>query len=231
MSGARTSSCRSSRRRTRGSAAWTRRSRSSSCAPTSSTSSRCARSTTATASSRTSRSCRSKGDYTAFAFLETPMLGTLARRTLITTNVVHVLEATNGKPLIFMPARHDHHRIQTGDGYAAHVAGVDHGRRDRRDDERAGVVVGRPRRRHRAARTDRVVRRRHGAGSAEVRGLGAARHERHGARRLRERLGPHRARGRRCARRPPVGRAARHGGGARRPLALGRDGRLQADSA
>jgi nicotinate phosphoribosyltransferase len=64
-----------------------------------------------------------EGDYTAFAHLETPMLGTLARRTLITTNVVHVLEAANGKPIIFMPARHDHHRIQTGDGYAAYVAG------------------------------------------------------------------------------------------------------------
>jgi nicotinate phosphoribosyltransferase len=64
-----------------------------------------------------------EGDYTAFAHLETPMLGTLARRTLITTNVVKVLEAANGKPIIFMPARHDHHRIQTGDGYAAYVAG------------------------------------------------------------------------------------------------------------
>ena len=41
-----------------------------------------------------------EGDYTAFAHLETPVLGTLARRTLITTNVVHVLEAANGK--------HDH---------------------------------------------------------------------------------------------------------------------------
>jgi len=64
-----------------------------------------------------------EGDYTTFAHLETPCLGTLARRTLITTNVVHVLEAANGKPIIFMPARHDHHRIQSGDGYAAHVAG------------------------------------------------------------------------------------------------------------
>jgi nicotinate phosphoribosyltransferase len=64
-----------------------------------------------------------EGDYTAFAHLETPVLGTLARRTLITTNVVHVLAAANGKPIVFMPARHDHHRIQTGDGYAAFVAG------------------------------------------------------------------------------------------------------------
>ena len=65
-----------------------------------------------------------EGDYTTFAHLETVYLGTLARRTLITTNVVHVLEAANRKPIIFMPARHDHHRVQTGDGYAAYVAGT-----------------------------------------------------------------------------------------------------------
>jgi nicotinate phosphoribosyltransferase len=64
-----------------------------------------------------------EGDYTLFAHLETAYLGVLARRTLITTNVVRVLEAARRKPLIFMPARHDHHRVQTGDGYAAHVAG------------------------------------------------------------------------------------------------------------
>ncbi|HEX3238322.1 MAG TPA: hypothetical protein VHQ99_07925 [Gaiellaceae bacterium] len=64
-----------------------------------------------------------EGDYTTFAHLETAYLGTLARRSLITTNVVRVLEAANGKPLIFMPARFDHHRVQAGDGYAAYVAG------------------------------------------------------------------------------------------------------------
>src|SRR5947199_10716709 len=64
-----------------------------------------------------------EGDYTTFAHLETLYLGVLARRTLITTNVVRVLEAANGKPVIFMAARHDHHRVQTGDGYAAYVAG------------------------------------------------------------------------------------------------------------
>jgi nicotinate phosphoribosyltransferase len=64
-----------------------------------------------------------EGDYTGFAHLETLYLGVLARRTLITTNVVRVLEAANGKPIIFMPARHDHHRVQTGDGYAAFIAG------------------------------------------------------------------------------------------------------------
>jgi nicotinate phosphoribosyltransferase len=64
-----------------------------------------------------------EGDYTLFAHLETVYLGVLARRTLVTTNVVEVLEAANGKPVIFMPARHDHWRVQTGDGYAAHLAG------------------------------------------------------------------------------------------------------------
>jgi nicotinate phosphoribosyltransferase len=64
-----------------------------------------------------------EGDYSLFAHLETAYLGVLARRTLITTNTVRVLEAANGKPIIFMPARHDHHRVQTGDGYAAYVAG------------------------------------------------------------------------------------------------------------
>ena len=64
-----------------------------------------------------------EGEYTTFAHLETVYLGVLARRTLITTNVVRVLEAARGKPVIFMPARFDHHRVQTGDGYAAYVAG------------------------------------------------------------------------------------------------------------
>jgi nicotinate phosphoribosyltransferase len=64
-----------------------------------------------------------EGDYTTFAHLETAYLGTLARRTLITTNVVEVLQAASGKPIIFMPARHDHHRVQAGDGYAAYLAG------------------------------------------------------------------------------------------------------------
>jgi nicotinate phosphoribosyltransferase len=64
-----------------------------------------------------------EGDYTLFAHLETVYLGALARRTLITTNTVEVLRAANGKHVIFMPARHDHWKVQTGDGYAAYVAG------------------------------------------------------------------------------------------------------------
>ena len=65
-----------------------------------------------------------EGDYTLFAHLETVYLGVLARRTLVSTNVRAVVEAANDKPILFFPARHDHHRVQTGDGYAAHVAGA-----------------------------------------------------------------------------------------------------------
>jgi nicotinate phosphoribosyltransferase len=65
-----------------------------------------------------------EGDYTLFAHLETAYLGVLARRTLISTNVRRVVEAAGTKPILFFPARHDHHRVQTGDGYAAHVAGA-----------------------------------------------------------------------------------------------------------
>ncbi len=65
-----------------------------------------------------------EGDYTLFAHLETSYLGVLARRTLVSSNVRRVVEAANGKPILFFPARHDHHRVQTGDGYAAHVAGA-----------------------------------------------------------------------------------------------------------
>ena len=65
-----------------------------------------------------------EGDYTLFGHLETVYLGVLARRTLISSNTERVLRAANGKPIIFMAARHDHHRVQTGDGYAAYVAGA-----------------------------------------------------------------------------------------------------------
>jgi nicotinate phosphoribosyltransferase len=65
-----------------------------------------------------------EGDYARFAHLETVYLGVLARRTLISTNVRRVVEAAGGKQILYFPARHDHHRVQTGDGYAAHVAGA-----------------------------------------------------------------------------------------------------------
>jgi nicotinate phosphoribosyltransferase len=65
-----------------------------------------------------------EGDYSLFAHLETVYLGVLTRRTLISTNVRRVVEAAHGKPILFFPARFDHYRVQTGDGYAAHIAGA-----------------------------------------------------------------------------------------------------------
>ncbi len=65
-----------------------------------------------------------EGDYSLFAHLETVYLGCLARRTLVMSNVREVVDAANGKPILFFPARHDHWIVQTGDGWAAHVAGA-----------------------------------------------------------------------------------------------------------
>ncbi len=64
------------------------------------------------------------GPYAAFAHLETLYLGVLARRTKVATNTRRVVEAAWPKPVMFFPARHDHWLVQTGDGYAAHVAGA-----------------------------------------------------------------------------------------------------------
>ncbi|MFL5819950.1 MAG: quinolinate phosphoribosyl transferase [Solirubrobacteraceae bacterium] len=64
------------------------------------------------------------GDYSLFAHLETVYLGSLARRTLIMRNVREVVEAAGEKAIFYFPARHDHWLVQTGDGWAAHVAGA-----------------------------------------------------------------------------------------------------------
>jgi nicotinate phosphoribosyltransferase len=65
-----------------------------------------------------------EGDYSLFVHLETVYLGCLARRTRVMRNVREVVDAANGKPILFFPARHDHWLVQTGDGWAAHVAGA-----------------------------------------------------------------------------------------------------------
>ncbi|HMF93778.1 MAG TPA: nicotinate phosphoribosyltransferase [Vicinamibacterales bacterium] len=64
------------------------------------------------------------GPYAAFAHLETVYLGVLARRTRVATNTRRVVEAAWPKPVLFFPARFDHWLVQTGDGYAAHIAGA-----------------------------------------------------------------------------------------------------------
>lgn len=65
-----------------------------------------------------------EGPYDAFVHLETLYLGVLARRTRVGTNTRRVVEAAAPKEVIFFPARHDHWLVQTGDGYAAHIAGA-----------------------------------------------------------------------------------------------------------
>jgi nicotinate phosphoribosyltransferase len=64
------------------------------------------------------------GPYAAFAHLETLYAGVLARRTRIATKTRTVVEAAWPRPVLFFPARHDHWMVQTGDGWAAHVAGA-----------------------------------------------------------------------------------------------------------
>jgi nicotinate phosphoribosyltransferase len=64
------------------------------------------------------------GPYQAFAHLETLYLGVLSRRTRVATNTRRVVEAAWPKPVLFFPARFDHWLVQTGDGYAAHIAGA-----------------------------------------------------------------------------------------------------------
>jgi nicotinate phosphoribosyltransferase len=65
-----------------------------------------------------------EGPYDAFAHLETLYLGVLSRRTRVATNTRRVVEAAAPKEIMFFPARHDHWLVQTGDGYAAHIAGA-----------------------------------------------------------------------------------------------------------
>jgi nicotinate phosphoribosyltransferase len=65
-----------------------------------------------------------EGDYATFAHLETCYLGVLSRRTRIASNAREIVDAANGKDVMFFPARFDHHLVQTGDGYAAYISGA-----------------------------------------------------------------------------------------------------------
>ena len=65
-----------------------------------------------------------EGDYGLFAHLETAYLGVLSRRTRIATNARAIVDAADGKDVLYFPARYDHHLVQTGDGYAAYISGA-----------------------------------------------------------------------------------------------------------
>ncbi len=63
-----------------------------------------------------------RGRYRDFALLETSMLGVLSRASRIATNVYEALEAAQGKPILFFPARFDLPEVQAIDGYAYWLA-------------------------------------------------------------------------------------------------------------
>lgn len=66
-----------------------------------------------------------EGDLALFTHLETVILGTLARRTRVATNVYRTVKAASSatsKPVLFFPARFDIYQAQAGDGYAYDVA-------------------------------------------------------------------------------------------------------------
>jgi nicotinate phosphoribosyltransferase len=63
-----------------------------------------------------------RGRYRDFALLETPMLGMLTRISRVATNVLEVLRVSNGKPILFFPARFDVPDVQAADGYAYWLA-------------------------------------------------------------------------------------------------------------
>lgn len=65
-----------------------------------------------------------EGDLADFTHLETVYLGILARQSRIATNVRRVVEAANGKNVLFFPARYDSYLTQEQDGYAAMIGGI-----------------------------------------------------------------------------------------------------------
>lgn len=65
-----------------------------------------------------------EGDYAQFAHLETLILGTVARRTRVCTNLRTLVDAARPKPVYYFGARSDHALLQPGDGLSAHVAGA-----------------------------------------------------------------------------------------------------------
>ncbi|MFQ6673427.1 MAG: nicotinate phosphoribosyltransferase, partial [Fidelibacterota bacterium] len=65
-----------------------------------------------------------EGPLYLFVHLETIYLGALGRRTRVATNVKKVVEAAQGKPILYFPARFDHWSMQGGDGYAARIGGA-----------------------------------------------------------------------------------------------------------
>ncbi|MBN2047427.1 MAG: nicotinate phosphoribosyltransferase [Anaerolineaceae bacterium] len=66
-----------------------------------------------------------RGRYRDFAAAETQVIAYLSRATRVASNVYECVEAANGKPVMFFPARYDLPETQVVDGYAYKVA-LDH---------------------------------------------------------------------------------------------------------
>ncbi|MBC7813706.1 MAG: nicotinate phosphoribosyltransferase [Burkholderiales bacterium] len=65
---------------------------------------------------------RVRGRYRDFALLETSLLGALTRISRVASNVYDVMEVSNGKRILFFPARFDLPEVQAADGYAYWLA-------------------------------------------------------------------------------------------------------------
>ncbi len=66
-----------------------------------------------------------EGDYSLYPHLETVMLGAMARRTRVASNVYKTVKEAGkytDKPVLFFPARFDIYQAQAGDGYAYDIA-------------------------------------------------------------------------------------------------------------
>jgi len=65
-----------------------------------------------------------QGDYASFAHLEPLIVGTMARRTRVCSNLRVLVDAARPKPVYFFGGRNDHPLMQPGDGLSTHVAGA-----------------------------------------------------------------------------------------------------------
>lgn len=65
-----------------------------------------------------------EGEYAAFSHLETILLGVLAHRTRVCSNVRSIVEIARTKPVLFFGGRDEHWLMQAGDGFAAMVGGA-----------------------------------------------------------------------------------------------------------
>jgi len=82
------------------------------------------------------------GEYARFAHLETLVLGVLGHRTKVCTNLRDIVDIARPKPVLFLGARDEHWSMQSGDGFAAMIAGAKEVSTDAQGSLWNGKVVG-----------------------------------------------------------------------------------------